>query len=267
MDLKYVRQRKARRIIAASGSACAGLATIIGVVALLAQRPGSFVVSVKNNASRLTLAHELAKSDEQVTYYNAGEVPTFVEYQNSDLNLYRDDILDNENFSYKTDARTGEGSIKFFACTFYVKNIGNVDAGYSLSLNFTNVSKSVQKGYDLDSILRVRFYENKVTNDENETHNYRVFAKQCFNEHHRRYDENGNVTYLEQISKEGSGFAEPFESEYVILSSRIDHIAPQEAYRYTFVFWLEGNDPECAGEPPVDSKLNMGVTIAAHEAE
>lgn len=265
MDMKYVRQRKARRIIAAAGSACAGLATIIAVVAILAQRPGAFVVSVDNSSSKLTLAANL-DDKHQVTYMNAGEVPTFVEYENSLLEeLYSNEDLDNERFDYKANASTREGSIKFFATTFYVKNVGKMDAAYSLSLNFTSVTKSVKEGYELDSILRVRFYENKVSKDGNETHNYRVFAKESGVHSHK--DENGNTSYWEQISKEGSGYAEPFESQYTVLTSEVGGLAPEESYRYTFVFWLEGNDPECVGEAPLDSRLNLGVTISGHEAK
>jgi len=264
MDMKYVRQRRARKIIAASGSACAGTATIIAVVALLAQRPGAFVVSLDNSASRLSLGTN-PTSSEQVTYMNAGELPNFVEYENESLNLFSDESLDSQLFNYRVDASTREGTIKFFTCTFYVKNVGEVDAAYSLSLNFTSITKSKTEGYGLDSILRVRFYENKVTNDGNETHKYRVFAKPSTTRPHE--DEEGNTVYTEQISIEGSGYAEAFESQYRILTSNIDSIAPNEAYRYTFVFWLEGNDPDSFGKkPPLDSNLNLGVSISAHEA-
>ena len=265
MDMKYVRQRKARRIIAAAGSACAGLATIIAVVALLAQRPGAFVVSIDNSASKLSLG-ESANSTEQVTYMNAGEVPTFVEYEHSLLNAtYSDDVLDNERFDYKVNSSTREGSIKFFATTFYVRNVGKEAAAYSLSLNFTSVTKTVTDSYGLDSILRVRFYENKVTNDGNETHNFSTYAKESGV--HTNIDENGQPSYREPISAKDTELAKPFESQYVLLTSDVSSIAPKESYRYTFVFWLEGTDPECVGEAPLDSRLNLGVTISAHEAK
>ena len=38
-------------------------------------------------------------------------------------------------------------------------------------------------------------------------------------------------------------------------------------YRYTFIVWIEGNDPECIGEAPLESKLNLGVSISSYEAK
>ena len=79
MEIKYVRQRTAKRIIAAVGTVTACLATVIAIVSILAQRPGAFVVSLDNKGAKLSLC-ESVNSDNQITYMNAGEVSSFVEY-------------------------------------------------------------------------------------------------------------------------------------------------------------------------------------------
>lgn len=265
MEIKYVRQRTAKRIIAAVGTVTACLATVIAIVSILAQRPGAFVVSLDNKGAKLSLC-ESVNSDTQMTYMNAGEVSPFVEYENGLIDdMFTPDILDAETFDYKANASTAHGSTKFFQCCFYVKNVGNINAGYNLSLNFTNVTRSVTDGYELDSVLRVRFYENKVVSDGEQTHNYKTYAKVSGRNWH--IDEEGNKSFNEQISKEGSGWAEPFASQYVVLNSKITNLAPEEMYRYTFIVWIEGNDPECIGEAPLESKLNLGVSISSYEAK
>lgn len=258
VELKYIHRRKIRRIIAIVGGACASVAVTVGAIALLGQRSAPLTVSLTNSGANLSLSTN-ANGNDKTVYLVADTVPKYTQVTLSDVDAY--DIsnpLDNENTQ---SALAEENSATLiFKYTFYVANNGKKDADYDLTLNLSNPTKDVSKTYDLDDILRVRFYENRNLNE----HNYVTYAKRATSYH---YDENGQRSWKEQIAGENSGYAEEFISNKVILKSSVTSLKPGEMVRTSFVFWLEGEDEEGKGEAPISSALVLGVSISAHEAK
>lgn len=258
VNLTYIKKRTARRIILAVAGGCAAVALVIGAIALLGQRASPLTVTLTNSGAKLTLSQTSKPegSDNRV-YLVADKVPSYCEYTEDQFNYYSKELDDENTYSEFAEK---ESATLFFKYTFFVNNNGSAEADYDLTLTIDNPTKNASNRYDLDSILRVRFYENKNLDE----HNYVTYAKKSADPH---IDENGEQSWKEQIAGDGTGYAEEFVSNKVILKSAIRNLAPGEKVRNTFVFWLEGEDPQCQGEAPVNSALVLGVSVDAHEAE
>ena len=261
VDLKYIRKRKTRRIIAAVGASCAATAIILMAIALLGQRAAPLTITLSNSGAQLALSNFL-EEDSNAIYLVAEQTPHYTEYCEEQLNLSNELLeIDDENSQARLTPN-GEATL-FYKYTFYVTNKGNSAANYDLTLSMSQPTKNATNRYDVDSILRVRFYENKVYEDEElNKHHYVTYAKKSAEPHE---DENGNLSWKEEISALG-GYAEEFTNSKTILTSTVTDLGPKEKIRYTFVFWLEGDDPQCMGEAPVDSALILGVEISARKS-
>ena len=258
VDLHYIHRRKARRIIAAIAGACTATAMVFMAIALLGQRAAPLTITLTNSGAQLALS-TTAEEKSNAVYLVADAVPSYDEYAEEQLILENENLeVDDENtFSRLT---LNEQSTLFFKYTFYVTNNGSKDADYDLSLSMSQPSHDASNRFDLDSVLRVRFYENKNLDE----HKYTTYAKKSKNYH---IDENGEKSWKERVSDvEESGYAEEFINSSLILKSTVTNLRPQEKVRYTFVFWIEGSDPQCEGEAPVNSALILGVEIGAHES-
>ena len=258
VDLKYIRKRKTRRIIAAIGTACAATAIIMMAIALLGQRSAPLTITLTNSGAQLALSTSLEEKSNAV-YLVADEVPSYDEYCEEQLILANSELEVDDEHTYSR-LTPNQQSTLYFKYTFYVTNNGNKAANYDLSLNMSQPSKDASNRYDLDSVLRVRFYENKNLDE----HNYVTYAKKSAEPHR---DENGELSWKEKVSAvDDSGYAEEFVNSKVILKSTVNDLKPREVIRYTFVFWIEGDDPQCMDEAPVNSALILGVEISAHES-
>ncbi len=258
VDLKYIRKRKTRRIIAAVGTSCAATALIFIAIALLGQRAAPLTITLTNSGAQLALSNYLDE-DSNAIYLVADSTPSYTEYCEEQLLLVNNDIeIDDENAQARITPN-GQATL-FYKYTFYVTNKGGASADYDLSLSMSQPTKNATNRYDVDSILRVRFYENKNLDE----HNYVTYAKKSAEPH---TDENGEESWKERVSAvEDSGYAEEFINSKTILTSTVTDLKPKEKVRYTFVFWLEGDDPQCMGEAPIDSALILGVEISAHKS-
>ena len=258
VNQRYIRRRKARRIIAAIAGACVAMSLVFMAIALLGQRAAPLTVTLTNSGASLALSTTL-QEDSNAVYLVADTVPSYNEYDEQQLILEDKELeVDDENtYSRLT---LNEQSTLFFKYTFYVTNKGSNSADYELGLTMRQHSLQASNRFGLDSVLRVRFYENRDLGD----HHYVTYAKKSKNYH---LDENGEISWKERVSDvEESGYAEEFVNSNLILKSNVTGLKPKEVVRYTFVFWLESSDPECKGEAPVDSALILGVEIGAHES-
>ena len=52
------------------------------------------------------------------------------------------------------------------------------------------------------------------------------------------------------------------EDGTIINSESIEYLAPRSKMRFTLVFWLEANDPECEGER--GNLAKAGITLATN---
>lgn len=270
VNLSYVHKRQARRIITAIALGSAALMLVIGAIALLGQKASPFTVKLANSGVSLSLAETEDESASGGKIYlmadsKYDEVPSYCCFT-EDL-LPKEDVLDDWRsesvFNYNGNKKT---ATRFFKYTFYVVNNGSAEADYDLELNLNSAFRSVSGRYDLDSVLRVRFFENRDLSK----HYSVTYAKSSLESHID--PETNKESWKELIStyKEGNPeeYAEEFLSSKLLLKSHISNLQKGEKVRNTFVFWLEGEDPECIGnEPPVESALVLGVDISAHASQ
>lgn len=258
---QYVRRKRNRKIVAAVGCICATGVTVLGIIALLANTAGAYTVTLNRGTASLTMS-ESETFDSSVTYLAVNDIPCYHEYTydawSEDDGDF--DLLDSE--ASQTPAPESEGqTISYFKFTFFVRNTGSSYAAFNLSLNMDVVGISTSTTTDLNSVLRVMFYSNRGENINQ--HERKVYALRS--DVNTYTDENNVVQYSpERISNVASAYAEPFISAKKILTSEEVDFAPSEVVRYTFVFWVEGEDPECVKEPPTNG-LTLKVSIGAHE--
>jgi len=255
---KYVRRRQIKKIVASVGCICAVGATVLSIIALLANNAGAYTVSLNRGTASLSLSNTEG-FESSSTYLAVNGISPLHEYtysawQEGDGDF---DILDSEETPAPTPV-SEEDTIPFFKYTFYVKNAGNSNAEFSLSLNIEVVGMSTNKSLDLNSVLRVMFYSNRDLTQ----HNRAVYALRS---NVNKITEDGVTRYApERISNPASDYAEPFISANKVLTSKETDFGPGQTIRYTFVFWIEGEDPDCIGEPPTNG-LSLSVNISANE--
>ena len=122
----------------------------------------------------------------------------------------------------------------FHKKTFYVKNITKTIRDYKFSFTFKKRGES-QKLIDT---MRAMIYVNSYTYNPNE-HQYYVWAAPS----NSSSIVDGEVTDRELISTPEYGYANNFVDDKTLATYNII-IEPQEIYRFTFVFWIEGYDPD-----------------------
>ena len=274
VNLAYIRKRKARKIIAAVALGCAATALVIGAIAMLGQQASPFTVKLANAGVSLTLAREEEGGEEGgKVYIMADPVPEYCCYSDELLKRFNDDDIDSDGSfpSFNYDEKNVATATRYFKITFFVENNGKTDADYDLQLSMSNPTVHATNTYDMDNIMRVRFYENR----DLDKHLFKTYAKSSSTKHPDPDDPNKD-SWKELISiphgEEGTAlptdYAEEFLSSKIILKSHVSKLQPGEKIRNTFVIWLEGEDPECVGnEPPADSALVLGVDISAHASE
>lgn len=259
VNLAFVVARK-KRIITLLISAISGAVVLaFCIIAFLGQIVGSFTVSIYNGKGvKIAIASKSTFAD-QTTHLRVGDIPAFDFYTNSFLAT--SEKLDNDSTDFLYGSyRDGTGEAKhmyFFKYTYFVKNVGEVDLKFDLSINLTENNKPKNVSYDLTDILRVRLYENK-----GEEHDYETYAKASLTSH---LDEKGETSFDEQIAEDGSGYAKQFVNDTTLITKEVPFLAPNEAVRYTVVFWLEGEDPQAVGAYPEQCSLRFGANITAYE--
>ena len=285
VELKYVKRRKIRRragIIAASSSV--GLIAL-GIVAFLGRNVGTFTVALSSQEVELSLSREYPLK-ERTTFLYIDYVPTFEQYTYDNLmgTSLGDAVLDNEAYDYDMDgAANYDGntkkmtSLNFFKYTFYVTNVGVVNASYRIKFNLMDdtVSTDGTNRY-LSDTLRVMIYQNDAESDE---HSKTIYAKAPEG---GRTDLDGNYVSKEYVStaakdvtsrKPWYGFAEDFEdykdgSGGTVATLTVDNLVVDRSIRYTMVAWLEGEDiSDLSSHAPEGATIKLGVQVNAYETK
>ena len=275
VNLAYIRKRKARKIIAAVALGCAATALVIGAIAMLGQQASPFTVKLANAGVSLTLNTDEEGGEEGgKVYIMADQVPEYCCYTEQLLKRFEHSYIDSEGTysSFNLDDENNRTATRYFKITFFVENNGENDADYDLQLSMSNPTVHATNTYDMDNIMRVRFYENRNL----EEHYFKTYAKSSSTKHADPIT--GEDSWKELISiydekaktdeEKAALYAEEFLSSKMILKSHVSRLKKGEKVRNTFVVWLEGEDPECVGnEPPTDSALILGVDISAHASD
>ena len=120
----------------------------------------------------------------------------------------------------------------YLAYTFYLKNSGGTKANIRADLDIKTVLK------DADEAIRVRVYKN------------------------------GKPTTYAKMGADGKPEynTTPFAEEDKIFSVVEEDVDPEEIIKYTFVVWVEGNDPECLDNIKGGS-VKMSLTFSVDNAE
>ena len=259
-----------------------GVASFV-IISFLGRTMGTFTVALNNSEVNLALV-EKEHSTDYSTYLRVNSNSNYIEGTFEDLK-HKLDILDDEEtpsnvgekdqtYVDKADGKVKTGKcLEYFKYTFYVKNIGNKTAAYSLKINIDDRTRSDDDtGRSLDDTLRVMVFENKP---ETGKHDYQVYAKRAAE---NNIDINGETTEREFISRfdpssnretEQYPLAETFKDGATIAEYNTANFAKNDMTRYTIVIWLEGYDPQSDPKKdlPQGATLKLGVDISAHENE
>lgn len=271
-ELRYVKKRKRNKWIAVGAGVSTIVITSFAIVAFLGRYVGTFTVSLNTGNVELALSDSL-DFENPVSFMRVNSLPSY--HENTYRHLPEDAVLDSEETdylngaTYKADGTTVD-SINYFKYTFFVKNVGQIDAGYTMKLNIVE-NTTTKDGRGIDDTLRVMIYENdgnKVTN-----HEKKIYAKKSAT-HHIAEDGSANFQEPITVSEYDSnseepflGYAEMFESESVISTITVSGFAPGDIRRYTLVTWLEGYDLQSNQFQlaPQGATLKLGVEINAYE--
>ena len=133
--------------------------------------------------------------------------------------------------SFESDGGSHNGD-NYLAYTFYLKNSGGEAADIRSELDIKSVLKNA------DDAIRVRVYRNGIDTT------YAKLAK------------NGEPEYN----------TTPFAEERKVFSVVEEDVDPDEIIKYTFVVWLEGDDPECLDNIK-GGNVKMSLTFSVDDAE
>ena len=259
-NFELVKRRRRRKIAAIFALIGAIGVSIFAIVAFLGHQVGTFTINLKNSGVSLSMyQHQENADQEETTYLSASDLQNFTaafSYQwflNSTKGYTFDKIHDES-----TDASIGAsvgGGLGFYKYTFYIRNSGDIDATYDMSIELTENIKPKNGAASLDEYLRLALFEGTKKDPV-------VYARRSKS----RYDAS-HETYKEYISgPEGTvnyfGEAELFETD-TVLASVTNNLKTNESRMYTLLFWLEGEDNECK-DLPDEASLRIGATINAY---
>lgn len=280
LDLTYVRKKRRKKVVAAIAIIASVGILILCIVALLAKQPGAFTVAMNNGSVDLALSRDQEFS-EPTPYLSEKTNTCYREYTYDAFDVdFEEGGLPYFDDPYRTAPEaTGEGTnktIPFFKYTFFVKNLGDNEADYTLALNMSQVGINTSNEQGVEASLRVAMFENydhvEGEGDDAiqyrlEDHGHKIYAFANHREKPTRNPETGVLEYpAEQISEGCSDLAIPFISNKVVLNSQVKNFKPSQIVRYTFVLWIEGSDIDCSGDYP-NNTLKLGVTVNAVESE
>lgn len=142
-------------------------------------------------------------------------------------NIAADDLPDN------LDSVDGSHNGKnYVAYTFYIRNAGKTDLGYSAKLKVVSASKGVEKA------ARVRVYRN------------------------------GKPTTYAAAAADGNPEpnTEPFASKDVVTTISHKNFRVGDVDKYTVVIWLDGDDPECV-DKIIGGAVEFGFDFDSSETD
>lgn len=142
-------------------------------------------------------------------------------------NIAAEDLPDNLD-----DIDGSHNGKNYVAYTFYIRNAGKTDLGYSAKLKVVSASKGVEKA------ARVRVYRN------------------------------GEPTTYAAAAADGSPEpnTEPFASKDVVTTISHKNFRVGDVDKYTVVIWLDGDDPECV-DKIIGGAVEFGFDFDSSETD
>lgn len=142
-------------------------------------------------------------------------------------NIAAEDLPDNLD-----DIDGSHNGKNYVAYTFYIRNAGKTDLGYSAKLKVVSASKGVEKA------ARVRVYRN------------------------------GELTTYAAAAADGNPEpnTEPFASKDVVTTISHKNFRVGDVDKYTVVIWLDGDDPECV-DKIIGGAVEFGFDFDSSETD
>lgn len=142
-------------------------------------------------------------------------------------NIAAEDLPDNLD-----DIDGSHNGKNYVAYTFYIRNAGKTDLGYSAKLKVVSASKGVEKA------ARVRVYRN------------------------------GEPTTYAAAATDGNPEpnTEPFASKDVVTTISHKNFRVGDVDKYTVVIWLDGDDPECV-DKIIGGAVEFGFDFDSSETD
>ena len=278
VELEYVKRRKRNKIVAIVTAISSVVLVAFIIISFLGDKVGSFTINLKNSDVKLSLALHEDFRDKTSYLLVENMLPLdcycYQDFKNGSGEMDYTEI-DNENTTYLDWATKHPDTGKyiaapFFKYTFYVGNEGTTTATYAMQLKIISNTADPSTGKFLDEILRVILIEDGSDRGI-------VYAKKSSDGDH--YDptipvppggipEYTDYEYVcgwaKNYPDKWEGLAQPFLSGTLLFDYTVTNLKAGEHHRYTLLYWLEGDDPECKGIKPLGSKIRLGVDINAY---
>lgn len=272
---KYVKKKKRRIAVAIGTGVSATGVGALAIVAFLGRFVGTFTVSLNAESVELSLS-EKSSFKNPTTHLMIDYLPSFEEctysvIHNEESNVDNEELHYNDQGPANINTENNEvTSLNYFKYTFFVKNVGEMSAAYTVSYNIienktvTDVENGVEIERSLLDTMRVAIYCNEASS---ESHESKVYAQKAKEKH---VNEEGQDTWQEYIARSDDeyGFAEMFDSDNRIHQDKpVYNFQKDDVNRYTIVIWLEGEDPQSVNhkEAPKGASVKLGVEINAYE--
>lgn len=201
------------------------LALVFGVLFALSfmqENMGNFTI----NLNRLELFRRGVAIADNGDFNNA-TARLAAEALDNGTNIAAEDLPDNLD-----DIDGSHNGKNYVAYTFYIRNAGKTDLGYSAKLKVVSASKGVEKA------ARVRVYRN------------------------------GEPTTYAAAAADGNPEpnTEPFASKDVVTTISHKNFRVGDVDKYTVVIWLDGDDPECV-DKIIGGAVEFGFDFDSSETD
>ena len=183
-----------------------GVVTALFIIAALLANKGTFTITLPRE-QMITLGLVISDTPDFERPRNEIQTPPVVDLWNITRSNIPEDIQDRDGCN---------NTENYLAMTFYLKNMGDRDLDYILSLDLNEISNHV------DEALRVELYVN------------------------------GKSTVYAKRKSDGSGEPEPdtapFSARLRIINLNPRPISMGQVDKFTVVAWIEGEDPDCTND-------------------
>jgi hypothetical protein len=187
-----------------------GLSVATAALTYYGQNVGNFVVGVTDEATDLGLT---LSEDPDFAYDKPRLIgPSIVNVKPIGYDMIVSDYSKNADGAYVSE------NGNYMGYTFYVKNVGEEAVNVELSISIKEATKNV------DKVIRAWVFEGK--DDISGT----VYQKADSVDH----------DYPDSYSRTAE-----FVDDTKIMVSSIPKFLPNEVKKYTVIFWIEGEDPDC----------------------
>lgn len=253
------KKKKVRRAAIITSIGAIGVTAMV-IVAFLGRSVGTFTINLHGDGVKLALSQHSSFED-QTTNLVCRDLKSFSGQQT--VKYFEGDYSYEELHNEETASTIGQekyGNVitnRFFKYTFFIKNVGEYAASYDMDIKFTEKVEPTNGAAPLDEYLRLAVFDGEGNLDPT------YYARRSLT---RKLNGEGivpeYVTVDDPDSDVYAGIAETFVDDDTLAKITKD-IAVNEVHMYTFLFWLEGYDPESTAIPDKAS-LRIGANINAY---